>query len=173
MNAGGVRAGRRAVSGVVRGPRPGVGGDRPAPRGRLHSHTPWLGPDRETTLGRDPRALRLARRQPGPPGESRGCGAGAEARRPKIPHNRFDRRRLETEPRRGVSRPAARSGPGSRGGGRRVCHGAPATSAPVDHASRTGWGRTVRLPRYAGHGRGSRRRGTGAARPVAPEGRRA
>ena len=33
------------------------------------------------------------------------------------------------------------------GGGRRVCHGAPATSAPVDHASRTGWGRTVRLPR--------------------------
>ena len=32
------------------------------------------------------------------------------------------------------------------GGGRRVCHGAPATSAPVDHASRTGWGRTVRLP---------------------------
>ena len=24
------------------------------------------------------------------------------------------------------------------GGGRRVCHGAPATSAPVDHASRTG-----------------------------------
>ena len=26
------------------------------------------------------------------------------------------------------------------GGGRRVCHGAPATSAPVDHASRTGWG---------------------------------
>ena len=33
------------------------------------------------------------------------------------------------------------------GGGRRVCHGAPATSAPVDHASRTGWGRTVRKPR--------------------------
>ena len=32
-------------------------------------------------------------------------------------------------------------------GGRRVCHGAPATSAPVDHASRTGWGRTVRQPR--------------------------
>ena len=31
-----------------------------------------------------------------------------------------------------------------RGGGRRVCHGAPATSAPVDHASRAGWGRTVR-----------------------------
>ena len=33
------------------------------------------------------------------------------------------------------------------GDGRRVCHGAPATSAPVDHASRTGWGRTVRKPR--------------------------
>ena len=34
-----------------------------------------------------------------------------------------------------------------RGGGRRVCHGAPATSAPVDHASRTGRGRTARRPR--------------------------
>ena len=33
------------------------------------------------------------------------------------------------------------------GGGRRVCHGAPATSAPVDHASRASGGRTVRLPR--------------------------
>ena len=39
------------------------------------------------------------------------------------------------------------------GGGRRVCHGAPATSAPVDHASRTGWGRTARLPRRSGHDR--------------------
>ena len=37
------------------------------------------------------------------------------------------------------------------GGGRRVCHGAPATSAPVDHASRTGWGRTVRPPRRSAH----------------------
>ena len=33
-----------------------------------------------------------------------------------------------------------------RGGGRRVCHGAPATSAPVDHASRASWGRTARPP---------------------------
>ena len=32
-------------------------------------------------------------------------------------------------------------------GRRRVCHGAPATSAPVDHAFRTGWGRTARKPR--------------------------
>ena len=32
------------------------------------------------------------------------------------------------------------------GGGRRVCHGAPATSAPVDHASRASWGRTARPP---------------------------
>ena len=30
----------------------------------------------------------------------------------------------------------------SRRGGRRVCHGARATSAPVDHASRASWGRT-------------------------------
>ena len=36
------------------------------------------------------------------------------------------------------------------GGGRRVCHGAPATSAPVDHASRASWGRTVRLPWHGG-----------------------
>ena len=35
-------------------------------------------------------------------------------------------------------------------GGRRVCHGAPATSAPVDHASRPGWGRTVRPPSRRG-----------------------
>ena len=36
-------------------------------------------------------------------------------------------------------------------GGRRVCHGAPATSAPVDYASRAGWGRTVRPPRRSAH----------------------
>ena len=34
----------------------------------------------------------------------------------------------------------------SRRGGRRVCHGARATSAPVDHASRASWGRTGRPP---------------------------
>ena len=38
-------------------------------------------------------------------------------------------------------------GMSTHGSERRVCHGAPATSAPVDHASRTGWGRTVRKPR--------------------------
>ena len=37
-------------------------------------------------------------------------------------------------------------GMSTRGGGRRVCHGAPATSAPVDHASRASWGRTARPP---------------------------
>ena len=37
--------------------------------------------------------------------------------------------------------------PAPAGGGRRVCHGAPATSAPVDHASRASGGRTVRPPR--------------------------
>ena len=40
--------------------------------------------------------------------------------------------------------------PGGLGGGRRVCHGAPATSAPVDHASRASWGRTARLPQPSG-----------------------
>ena len=80
-DAGGVRAGRGAVSGVVRGPRPRPTRDRPAPRGRLHPDPPGLGPDGETTPGRDPHALRLARRQPGPSGESGGCRAGAETRR--------------------------------------------------------------------------------------------
>ena len=59
-----------------------------------------------------------------------------------------------------LARPASRSsgfrmrGPSGHApaGGRRVCHGAPATSAPVDHASRTGWGRTVRPPCDGGHG---------------------
>ena len=32
-------------------------------------------------------------------------------------------------------------------GGTNVRHGAPATSAPVDHTPRTGWGRTARRPR--------------------------
>ena len=48
-------------------------------------------------------------------------------------------------------------------GGRRVCHGAPATSAPVDHACRTGW--TVRPPCDGGHGAGG-----GGAEPVPLEG---
>ena len=43
-------------------------------------------------------------------------------------------------------------GMSTHGGERRVCHGAPATSAPVDYASRTGWGRTVRPPCDGGHG---------------------
>ena len=52
------------------------------------------------------------------------------------------------------------------GGGRRVCHGAPATSAPVDHASRASWGRTARLPSQ--HGGRRRRRGTAPAWPSPP-----
>ena len=46
------------------------------------------------------------------------------------------------------------------GGGRRVCHGAPATSAPVDYASRTGADGAS-----APHGRAGR-----ASRPRRPEG---
>ena len=80
-DAGGVRAGGGAVSGVVRGPRPRPGCDSSAPRGRLHPDPPRVGPDRQAAPGRHPRALRLARRQPGPPGEPRRRGAGAEARR--------------------------------------------------------------------------------------------
>ena len=46
---------------------------------------------------------------------------------------------------------------GALGGGRRVCHGAPATSAPIDHASRASWG-----GRRGSPGRGRRRAGPGA-----------
>ena len=42
---------------------------------------PGVGPHGEAAPGRDPHARRLARRQPGPPREPRGRGAGAEARR--------------------------------------------------------------------------------------------
>ncbi len=49
---------------------------------------PGIGPHGQAVPGRDPHALRLARRQPGPPGESGGRGAGAEARR----HQRARRR---------------------------------------------------------------------------------
>ena len=80
-DAGGVRAGRRAIPGVVRGARARAPRRLAAPRGRLHPDAPGLGADREAAPGRDPHARRLARRQPGPPGEPR-CGrAGAEARR--------------------------------------------------------------------------------------------
>ena len=59
---------------------------------------------------------------------ARSLGGGPGSDRPRSVNRR---RRLDLAP---------------AGGGRRVCHGAPATSAPVDHASRTGWGRTVRRP---------------------------
>ena len=47
------------------------------------------------------------------------------------------------------------------GGGPRVCHGAPATSAPVDHASRASGG----AGRCVCHQHHGRRRGRGTARP--------
>ena len=55
----------------------------------------------------------------------------------------------------GQFHPGRRPTPAShRRGGRRGCHGAPATSAPVDHASRTGWGADGAAPiGPAGHGR--------------------
>ena len=80
-DAGGVRAGGGAVSRVVRGARPRPGLRVAAPRGCLHPYSPGIGPDGETALGRDPHALRLARRQSGPPGEPGRGRPGAEARR--------------------------------------------------------------------------------------------
>ena len=53
-DAGGVRAGRGAVSDLVRGPRPRPGRDRPAPRGRLHPDPPRIGPDRQAAPGGGP-----------------------------------------------------------------------------------------------------------------------
>ena len=78
---GGVRAGRRAVSRVVRDARASAARRLPAPRGRLHPDPPWVGPHGETAPGRDPHARRLARRQPGPPREPRRGGSRPEARR--------------------------------------------------------------------------------------------
>ena len=54
---------------MVRGERPRPGLRVAAPRGCLHPYSPGIGPDGETAPGRDPHALRLARRQSGPPGE--------------------------------------------------------------------------------------------------------
>ena len=62
-DAGGVRAGGGAVSGVARGPRPPDRGGLAAPRRRLHPDAPRVGADREAARGRGPHALRLARRQ--------------------------------------------------------------------------------------------------------------
>ena len=67
---------------------------------------------------------------------------------------------------------------GRRGGGherasagaeRRLAHGAPATSAPVDHASRTGWGRTERPPVPVRTTRGSAPVAAKTRRPAATE----
>ena len=79
-DAGGVRAGGGAIPGVVRGSRPRAARRLAAPRGRLHPDPPRVGPHGEAAPGRDPHARRLARRQPGPPGEPRGRGPRAEAR---------------------------------------------------------------------------------------------
>ena len=53
----------------------------PLHHGRLHPDSPRVGPDGEAAPRRDPDARRLARRQPGHPGEPRRYGARAEARR--------------------------------------------------------------------------------------------
>ena len=80
-DAGGVRTGRGAVSRVVRGATPRPRRRLAAPRRRLHPDAPGVGPDRQAAPRGDPHALRLARRQPGSPGEPRRGRAGAEARR--------------------------------------------------------------------------------------------
>ena len=56
-------------------------------------------------------------------------------------------------------------------GGANVRHGAPATSAPVDHTPRTGWGRTARPPRCCSAPR--RPRGASAKASISPNTRRA
>ena len=63
-HAGGVRTGRGAVSGVVRGAGPGAHGGRAAARGGLHPDPPWVGAHRQAAPGGHPHARRLARRQP-------------------------------------------------------------------------------------------------------------
>ena len=57
----------------------------PAPRRGLHPDAPGIGPDRQAAPGRDPHALRLARRQPGPPREPCRGRARPEARRHQGP----------------------------------------------------------------------------------------
>ena len=79
-DAGGVRAGRRAIPRVVRGARARAARRLSAPSRRIPD-APGSVPTVKAAPGRDPHARGLARRQPGPPGEpSRGC-PGAEARR--------------------------------------------------------------------------------------------
>ena len=79
--ARGVRSGGGAVFGVVRGARARLAGDRAAPRGGVHPHAPGVGADGEAASGRDPVAVRLARRPPGAACESGRGGAGTETRR--------------------------------------------------------------------------------------------
>ena len=79
-HAGGVRTGRGAVFGLVRGPGPGARGGLAAARGGLHPDPPRVGAHGQAAPGGDPHARRLARRQPGSPGESGGGRPGAEAR---------------------------------------------------------------------------------------------
>ena len=65
-DAGGVRAGGGAVSGLVRGPGAGARGGLPAARGGLHPDPPRIRAHRQAALGRDPHARRLVMgRQPG------------------------------------------------------------------------------------------------------------
>ena len=79
-HARGLRAGRGAVFGVVRGAGPGAHGGRAAARGRLHPDPPRVGAHRQAAPGRPPHARRLARRQPGPAGEPGGGRPGPHAR---------------------------------------------------------------------------------------------
>ena len=112
-DAGGVRAGRRAIPRVVRGARSPAARRLPAPRGRLHPDAPRVGPDREAAPGRDPLVRRLARRQPGHPGEPRRGRAGAEARRHQRARRRSSRRqRRGSSSRRSTRAPWPGSGTG-------------------------------------------------------------
>ena len=58
----------------------GLDGGLAAARGGLHPDPPWVGAHRQAALGGHPHARRLARRQPGYPGEPGGGRPGAETR---------------------------------------------------------------------------------------------
>ena len=115
-HARGLRAGGGAVPGLVRGAGAGARGGLAAARGGLHPDAPRVGAHGQAAPGGDPHARRLARRQPGPPGEPGRGGPGAEARRHQgrdaggvagrgPPAPRRDRRGHA----RGPARPGARS----------------------------------------------------------------
>ena len=184
-HARGVRAGRGAVPGVVRGAGPCAQGGLDAARVGLHPDPPRVGAHRQAAPGGHPHARRLARRQPGPAGEPGGGRPGAEARRHEgrdagalagrgSPAPRGDRHGHARRP----ARPGARLGDalqlraGERGHRDAEAGLLPAGEPGVAQASREGR-QASRCPGPPSGGRGARRlpragrarRGEGGALP--------